>query len=79
MHTSTVAGGLMALKWMLKPCAKNSALPSRKPGRISDSYTARCLVSGNKIMMTSASSAASRTLLTVKPSARARSPDGEPS
>ena len=28
MMTSTFFGGVMVLKWMLKPCAKASALPS---------------------------------------------------
>ena len=28
MNTSTLAGGVICLKWMLKPCANASALPS---------------------------------------------------
>ena len=69
--TSTSAGGVIQPKRMLKPCANISILPFVRPGRMSVWYSFACVVSGTRIMMTSAQRAASATEVTVRPAARA--------
>src|SRR5665648_628307 len=64
---------------MLNPCANTSAAPSRRFGAISSRYTCRCTWSGARIMMTSASFAASATVTTRRPCSSALAREGSPS
>src|SRR5438046_5900498 len=68
METSAAAGGLIVPKRMLKPCANIKVFPGLRCGSMASRYSLGCLVSGTRIMMTSAQAAASAGLLTVKPS-----------
>ena len=65
--TSTSGDGRTWPKWMLKPCAKRSALPLVRCGAISSSNTFFCVWSGMRTMMTSASLEASATERTRSP------------
>ncbi len=71
MTTSTSFGGLMQPKWMLKPCAKARIMPGRRYGAISFSYIAACFSSLMRIMIMSATLAASAVVMTVRPAASA--------
>ena len=79
MITSTVFGGRMRLKRMLKPWAKASALPLRMCGLMNSSYVAFCSVSGIVSMITLAHLAASAIDITVSPAFSALAFDDEPS
>src|SRR5829696_4370124 len=56
---------------MLKPCPKNSASPSCRLGSTDSAYSVRCTWSGARIMIRSASAAASAGVTTRRPSASA--------
>ena len=68
IDTSTLSGGTIASKWMLKPCANISVLPGRRCGSIDSLYTSAWMWSGISIMMMSDSAAASSTSPTFSPS-----------
>ncbi len=79
METSTAAGGLMVPKRMLKPCANIKVFPGLRFGSMASRYILGCLVSGTRIMMTSAHAAASAGELTVKPAFSALAREALPS
>ena len=64
-------GGLMQPKWMLKPCANARIMPGRKYGSMSLWYIAACFSSLMRIMIISATLAASAVVITVSPAASA--------
>ena len=71
IETSTSFGGVTVPKRMLKPCANISVLPAVRCGAIDSRYTFGAVVSGTRIMMTSAHPAASATVFTARPVAAA--------
>ena len=81
METSTSAGGVIVPKRMLKPWANISVLPGFRPGAIVSLYSLAWPVSGVRIMIMSASAAASFGVFTASPSAwafaRERLPAGQ--
>jgi hypothetical protein len=78
MLTSTVLGGTIWPKWMLKPCANISVAPSLRLGSTSFVYTIACVWSGTSIMTTSARLVASAAESTSKPAFSARAALGAP-
>jgi hypothetical protein len=68
MITSRSARGLMALKWMLKPCAKSTVAPCLRAFSIVDSPRSKATWSGTRMPTTSAPSTASATDLGAQPS-----------
>ncbi len=72
MITSMSSRGVIALKWMLKPCAKSTVEPGRSAGAIVDSQRSKTTWSGTRMPMTSASAMASATDLGAQPSSSAR-------
>jgi hypothetical protein len=67
MNTSRSARGSIRLKWMLSPCAKASAAPSRMWSLRCPSHRSAWISSGASTITTSAHFAASAGALTVKP------------
>ena len=79
MMTFTSAGGMICLKWMLKPCAKQRVFPSDRFSLMSFWYKAACFSSFTRIIMISDAFTASAVFITVKPSSFAFTADLEPS
>ena len=72
MMTSMSSRGAIALKWMLKPCAKSTVEPGLSAGPIVDSHSSNATWSGTRMPMTSASATASATDFGAQPSSSAR-------